>query len=427
MAETQSKIAQIALRIHKHTTELDDYLTTHNLPSPSFAVGAAPDLPLPPHLHAVRSLLLQDTSELHDLLIGPLRYLTQLADQHNILISLQLIHKYDIASKIHLDEEVTYEEVAQRCNVNVHDLRRMLRLAIAFHIFDEPKDGTIRHSAVSECLIRFPLANQWIGYFCEDVWPSTSHTLDAIARWPNSEEPSETAFRLSNESHVGLFQYLQADADRSRRFTEAMRFLQSAPEFDHGHLLRDLQWNTEEAIPSLLVDIGGADGSIGATILRNYPSLAKCIVQDLPDTIASAVIPGDVGQRLQFQAHDIFTLQPIIGADAYFLRSTLHDFADSYAVQILRNLIPALKPGARVIVNEICVPGPNVLPSEQAQLLRGYDLVMKQSFNSKERSKEEWVELFRVADERFQLKSITCSPGSLLSVIEVHWVSDTSA
>lgn len=37
-------------------------------------------------------------------------------------------------------------------------------------------------------------------------------------------------------------------------------------------------------------------------------------------------------------------------ANVYFLRWITHDWSDKYALMILRNLIPALKDGARIIV-----------------------------------------------------------------------------
>jgi hypothetical protein len=79
MALTRSRITELASAIHHNTIEIDDYIAGQNLLSPSFAVNAAPDIPLPPHLAAVCAKLLQDTSELPDLLMGPLRYLTHLA------------------------------------------------------------------------------------------------------------------------------------------------------------------------------------------------------------------------------------------------------------------------------------------------------------------------------------------------------------
>lgn len=46
---------------------------------------------------------------------------------------------------------------------------------------------------------------------------------------------------------------------------------------------------------------------------------------------------------------------------------------------------------------------------------------MKQNFNSRERDADDWDQLLRFCDPRFKLKSIKCSPGSILSVIEVVW------
>ena len=46
---------------------------------------------------------------------------------------------------------------------------------------------------------------------------------------------------------------------------------------------------------------------------------------------------------------------------------------------------------------------------------------MKQNFNSRERDADDWADLLRVADPRFKLKGIKCSPGSILSVIEIVW------
>ena len=51
----------------------------------------------------------------------------------------------------------------------------------------------------------------------------------------------------------------------------------------------------------------------------------------------------------------------------------------------------------------------------------GYDLSMKQQFNSKERDVHEWETLFRLADRRFKLNRIVNPPGSFLAVLEFEW------
>jgi chemotaxis methyl-accepting protein methylase len=83
-----------------------------------------------------------------------------------------------------------------------------------------------------------------------------------------------------------------------------------------------------------------------------------------------ALVPKDMADRVTFMEHDFFTEQPVKGADVYFLRWILHNWSDKYCIEILRNLAPALKKGARVVVNEFCVPPPGILTPFQEKPLR---------------------------------------------------------
>ena len=267
-----------------------------------------------------------------------------------------------------MDEEISYQELAERCEIDVDTVRRFLRLAIAFHIFRETSNGLIGHSAASRCMLDMPLVNDWIGHFCNETWPAAPHTVEALSRWPASQEPDETAFSLSSPSNPKLFGFLQETHAKGQRFTNAMRFFQAAPEMSVSYLLADLRWD-EQSLPRRLIDIGGADGSISASILRRYPTMTA-IVQDLPSVVAMNKVPEDLEGRLELMSHDMFSPQPELDADVYLLRSTLHDWSDKYCLTILRNIIPVLKSGSRVIINEVCLPGPRVLSLSQERLLR---------------------------------------------------------
>lgn len=74
-------------------------------------------------------------------------------------------------------------------------------------------------------------------------------------------------------------------------------------------------------------------------------------MQDLPEVIERAPEVAD-GSNVSFMAHDFFVPQSVTGADAYLFRWILHNWSDKYCVRILRALVPALKPGARIILNE---------------------------------------------------------------------------
>ncbi len=60
---------------------------------------------------------------------------------------------------------------------------------------------------------------------------------------------------------------------------------------------------------------------------------------------------------MSFEAYDFFTVQQR-KADVRIFRVILHDWPDADAIRILRNQIPSLEPGNRIILNEAVVEGP---------------------------------------------------------------------
>lgn len=125
-----------------------------------------------------------------------------------------------------------------------------------------------------------------------------------------------------------------------------------------------------------VVDIGGSRGQVAEAVASRFPAL-KFVVQDLESTIAGAEVdlPPQVADRVSFMAHDFFEEQSVL-ASAYFLRWVLHNWSDKYCIKILRALIPALRPGARVIVNEICMPEPGEVPLCRERLARYVALII---------------------------------------------------
>ncbi len=58
------------------------------------------------------------------------------------------------------------------------------------------------------------------------------------------------------------------------------------------------------------------------------------------------------GTNIEWMAHDYFTPQPVVGADVYLYRFVFHNLYDEKAIDVLRAAIPALKPGARILIND---------------------------------------------------------------------------
>ncbi|KAI0203441.1 S-adenosyl-L-methionine-dependent methyltransferase [Astrocystis sublimbata] len=174
---------------------------------------------------------------------------------------------------------------------------------------------------------------------------------------------------------------------------------------------------------SRVVHVGGSGGHAAMALARKYPEM-EVIVQN-PGVVsdeADAKVPKELNGRVRFMCHDLFKQQPV-KADVYFLRRILHNHTDKACVRILRALIPALRPGSRILVNEIVLEE----KSEEVSLweetvLRSTDQSTGAVANGRERSIDEWLALVAEADPRFQLQKILQPIGSALAFVIVDWV-----
>ena len=159
---------------------------------------------------------------------------------------------------------------------------------------------------------------------------------------------------MANDTQDGLFEELAKFPDREQIFASAMSFRATAVSKgdDVSHLLDGYPWS--ELGACTVVDVGGSHGPASISLAQRFPNL-KCIVQDLPGTITGCSVPPGLEGRMEFMAHDFFTEQPVKGAEVYFFRRIFHDWSDEYAARILRCLIGALKPGAKILIQEMIV------------------------------------------------------------------------
>ena len=147
------------------------------------------------------------------------------------------------------------------------------------------------------------------------------------------------------------------------------------------------------------------------------------MVQDLPPVIeeASKNLPPDLRERITFEAYDFFTPQTVHDADVYFFRWIFHNWPDKYCIDILKNLIPALKQGAKIVISDAVVPPAGRMSPAMESRIRSFDLVMTAIQNASEREVGEWEQLFLQADPGFEFKGATQPPGSNLSLLVAEW------
>jgi hypothetical protein len=92
-----------------------------------------------------------------------------------------------------------------------------------------------------------------------------------------------------------MYEVFSTHPARAERFGKIFSQADEPP-----HLLLD---NYPWADIGTLVDVGGSHGSIAISVAENFPNV-KCIVQDLPDTVAegAALLPSELKDRVTFQA-----------------------------------------------------------------------------------------------------------------------------
>ncbi len=139
-----------------------------------------------------------------------------------------------------------------------------------------------------------------------------------------------------------------------------------------------------------LVDVGGGYGALLPPILAAYPTM-RGIVADLAHCRAGAerlIRDAGLGGRCEFVACDMFSEVPP-GADAYILKSVIHDWNDERSIAILRRCRAAMEAGARLLLVEIVVPErPGSSPLDRA--IVGTDLNMLVNTGGLERTEAEY-------------------------------------
>jgi O-methyltransferase domain/Dimerisation domain len=155
----------------------------------------------------------------------------------------------------------------------------------------------------------------------------------------------------------------------------------------------------------MIVDVGGAQGSLLRAILQAHPML-KGILLDLPEVIAKARFDST---NIRPIAGNFFESVPT-GGDAYLLRWILHDWNDQKAATILRNCHQSMPDTAKLLLFEGILP-----PGNEPSPLKFFDTVMLMMTGGRERTEEEYRSLLR--SNGFELTQVIPTP-SLVSILE---------
>jgi len=195
------RITELADIIASQTDLISKYLRLNDLPEPSFSVGAPTDAfeSSTPDVQKAKTSVLEAIIELRQLLEGPVKLLlpevvfTRHDQQRQLLTMcaqsnfapLAAIHHFNIASHVPKEGSISFYDLADKCGILEHDLRRVIRYTAIHHrVFCEPKDGFVAHTAASKILADNEKIQNLMGLTFAECWPAHSR----VSRAPRSSE-----------------------------------------------------------------------------------------------------------------------------------------------------------------------------------------------------------------------------------------------
>lgn len=269
--------------------------------------------------------------------------------------------------------------LAEATGTHPPSLARLTRVLLALGLLDQRAD--LLHLSDLGQFLRADVPGSARGLIELALDPVLSHAWTELT---HTVRTGETAF-----DHVhghGLFTHLDRDPAAAAAFHRVMAgsTRMVAPALLTAYDFSGLR---------TLVDVGGGDGTLLATLLTAHPRL-RGTVFDTAEAVGAAtatLAAAGVAHRADTQAGDFFAGVPE-GADGYLLKSILHDWSDAESVTILRHCRAAMRPDGRVLVVEPVVPDQATEPGALSVAMS--DLQMLVLTSGRERTLAEFGRVF---------------------------------
>jgi ubiquinone/menaquinone biosynthesis C-methylase UbiE len=289
------------------------------------------------------------------------------------------------------------DELAREIGAHERSLYRLLRALASVGIFAEDDTGRFALTPLAELLRSDVPSSQRT-----DIQMMVGQFYQAWGGLIDSVRTGKPAFeKLHGRS---FFDHLAENQGQAQIFDDAMT------------VRNDRKTNAMLDAYDLtgirtVADIGGGNGSMLITVLRQYPEM-RAILFDRPGVIErarAAIERAGLLGRCQLVAGSFLERVPR-GADAYLLRHILHNWDDDHAVVILERVHEAMGKEGRLLVVDRIIP-----PGNEPMFGKVMDLNMLVMLGGAERTEDEFRHIFDRAG--FRLTRIVPSAAEV-SVIE---------
>ena len=233
------------------------------------------------------------------------------------------------------------EELAPATGCHAASLYRFLRTLTNFDLLTLDVDGNFALTSLGDAL-----RSDAPGYTRSSILLLGSDAIwNAWGALPYVVETGNPGFDKANGQ--GMFDFLGDHPDDARRFSEAMLAVHAAEPV----AVADAYDFSSAAV---IVDIGGASGSMLASVLSRYAS-PRGVLFDLPQatTEASALLQQrGVEPRVRVEHGSFFEGVPA-GGDIYILSHIIHDWPEAQALAILGHCRKVMTPTSRLLIVEL--------------------------------------------------------------------------
>ncbi|HKN46758.1 MAG TPA: methyltransferase [Candidatus Polarisedimenticolia bacterium] len=297
------------------------------------------------------------------------------------------------------------EELAKATRSHAPSLRRLLRGLAVVGMVEEIEPGQFQLTPSGALLgagVPGSVRNLAMLFIDESVWRSWGDLLHSV-------RTGETA--LEHVFGMGTFEYCARNPEFAAIFNEAMT---EATRWAAPSVLAVYDFSRFRTI----VDVGGGNGTLVGAILAANPGL-RGIVFDLPSGVEGArchLEAAGLGGRCEIVAGDFFVAPLPSGADAYVVKSVIHDWDDERSRAILTNCRRAMPAHGRLLLIEPVVPA-KVDGSAAHRMMVMSDLNMLAVTGGRERTEAEFWELLNSTGFRLAAVVPARAPSNF-SVIE---------
>lgn len=323
---------------------------------------------------------------------------------------MRLVNGYQITQAIHvaaslgvadhLHDACSVEELASRTASHPGALYRLLRALASVGVLHEGENKTFSLTAMGECLrsdAPMPVAD-WAAHIGRPyMWQSWGHLLHSVRTgevgFENLYKQSAWEFRAANPEESAFF-------DRAMTASSQSVVQAAVDAYDFGQFRH-------------IADIGGGQGQLLSGILSANPHVRGTLF-DQPHVVIRAkdvLARYGLSERCTIASGSFFETVPE-GADAYLLKSIIHDWDDEKATAILKVCRRATGPSAKLLLVERIIEQPNV-----GALNKFSDLNMLVNLGGCERTAREYSELCQSAG--FRLCRIV-QAGMLYGILEAE-------